>query len=52
MPCSNGFRLYREFSKRDDNAKYALCHRQKLFDTTSNFSPVYPFIRKPVENKN
>jgi DNA-binding response OmpR family regulator len=52
MPYINGFQLYREIRKRDLNTKICfMTAAETLFDTTSNFSPVYTFIRKPVENK-
>jgi DNA-binding response OmpR family regulator len=52
MPHINGLQLYREIKKRDIKAKICfLTASESLFDTAYKFSPVYTFIRKPVENK-
>src|SRR5687768_4449303 len=47
----NGMQLYREIRKRDKNLKICfLTASESLFDVAYKFSPVYAFIRKPVEN--
>jgi DNA-binding response OmpR family regulator len=52
MPDINGFQLYREIKKRDIKAKICfLTASESLFDIAYKFTPVYTFIRKPVENK-
>ena len=52
MPDINGFQFFREIKKRDVKAKICfLTASESLFDVAYKFSPVYTFIRKPVENK-
>jgi DNA-binding NtrC family response regulator len=52
MPYINGFQLYREIKKRDIKSKMCLMTADEtIFDIVHKFSPVYTFIRKPVENK-
>ena len=53
MPDINGFQLYREIRrKKDINTKICfLTASESLFDITYKFTPVYNFIRKPIENK-
>ena len=51
MPDINGFQLYREIKRKDINAKiYFLTSSESIFDIAYKFSPVYTFIRKPIEN--
>jgi len=51
MPDINGFQLYREIKRKDINAKICfLTASETIFDTAYKFSPVYTFIRKPIEN--
>jgi DNA-binding response OmpR family regulator len=51
MPDMNGFQLYREIKRKDINAKICfLTASETIFDTAYKFSPVYTFIRKPIEN--
>jgi DNA-binding response OmpR family regulator len=52
MPYINGLQLYREIKKKDIKAKICfLTASETLFYNAHKFSPVYTFIRKPVENK-
>ncbi|MGE5633781.1 MAG: response regulator transcription factor [Deltaproteobacteria bacterium] len=52
MPYINGLQLYREIKKRDIKSKICfLTAAETIFDITHKFSPVYTFIRKPIENK-
>ena len=52
MPYINGLQLYREIKKKDIKAKICfLTASETIFDIAHKFSPVYTFIRKPVENK-
>ena len=52
MPDINGFQFFREIKKRDVKAKICfLTASVSLFDVAYKFSPVYTFIRKPLENK-
>ena len=52
MPDINGFQFFREIKKRDVKAKICfLTVSESLFDVAYKFSPVYTFIRKPLENK-
>ena len=47
----NGLQLYREIKKRDVKAKICfLTASETIFDTAYEFSPIYTFIRKPIEN--
>ena len=51
MPDINGFQLYREIKKRDINAKICfLTASESIFKIAYKFSPVYTFIRKPIQN--
>ena len=51
MPNINGLQLYREIKKRDIKAKVCfLTASESIFDIAYKFSPVYTFIRKPVNN--
>jgi len=51
MPDINGFQLYRGIKKRDINAKICfLTASESIFDIAYKFSPVYTFIRKPIQN--
>jgi DNA-binding response OmpR family regulator len=51
MPYINGLQLYREIKKRDINSKICfMTAAETIFDRAYKFSPVYAFIRKPVEN--
>ena len=51
MPDINGFQLYREIKKRDIKAKVCfLTASETIFDIAYKISPVYTFIRKPIEN--
>jgi DNA-binding response OmpR family regulator len=51
MPDINGLQLYREIKKRDINAKICfLTASESIFDIAYKFSPVYTFIRKPIQN--
>jgi len=51
MPDINGLQLYREIKKRDVKAKICfLTASESLFDIAYKFTPVYTFIRKPIEN--
>jgi DNA-binding NtrC family response regulator len=53
MPYINGFQLYREIQKRDNKSKMCLMTADEtIFDIAYKFTPVYTFIRKPIENKN
>ena len=53
MPDINGFQLYREIKKRDIKAKICfLTASESIFDIAYKFSPVYTFIRKPIQNNN
>ena len=52
MPYINGLQLYREIKKRDIKSKICfMTAGETLFNIAYKFSPVYTFIRKPVENK-
>jgi two-component system alkaline phosphatase synthesis response regulator PhoP len=52
VPDINGMQLYREIRKRDMNVKICFfTANETLFDIASKFTPVYTFIRKPIENK-
>ncbi|HEX7259164.1 MAG TPA: response regulator [Nitrososphaeraceae archaeon] len=52
MPYINGLQLYREIKKMDINSKICfMTAAETIFDSAYKFSPVYTFIRKPVENK-
>jgi DNA-binding NtrC family response regulator len=51
MPDINGLQLYREIKKRDIKVKICfLTASEYLFDIAGKFSPVYTFIRKPIQN--
>ena len=51
MPDINGLQLYREIKKRDVKAKICfLTASESIFDIAYRFSPVYTFIRKPIQN--
>jgi DNA-binding response OmpR family regulator len=51
MPDINGLQLYREIKKRDIKTKICfLTASETIFDIAYKFSPVYTFIRKPIEN--
>jgi DNA-binding NtrC family response regulator len=51
MPDLNGFQYYREIKKRDIKAKICfLTASESIFDIAYKFSPVYTFIRKPIQN--
>lgn len=51
MQDINGFQLYREIKKRDIESKICfLTASESLFDIAYKFTPVYTFIRKPIEN--
>ena len=51
MPDINGLQLYREIKKRDVKAKICfLTASEYIFDIAYKFSPVYTFIRKPIQN--
>ena len=51
MPDINGLQLYREIKKRDIKTKVCfLTASESIFDIAYKFSPVYTFIRKPVNN--
>ncbi len=51
MQDINGFQLYREIRKKDIKSKICfLTASENLFDIAYKFSPVYTFIRKPIEN--
>ena len=51
MPEINGLQLYREIKKRDIKAKICfLTASEYIFDIAYKFSPVYTFIRKPIQN--
>lgn len=51
MPDINGLQLYREIKKRDVKAKICfLTASESIFDIAYKFSPVYTFIRKPIQN--
>jgi DNA-binding NtrC family response regulator len=48
----NGMQLYREIRKRDINVKICfLTGSESIFNRAYNFTSVYTFIAKPVENK-
>ena len=52
MPTINGMQLYREIRTRDTKVKICfLTGSESLFNKAYNFTPVYTFISKPVENK-
>ena len=52
MPDINGLQLYREIKKRDIKAKICfITASESLFDIAYKFSPVYTFIKKPIENE-
>ena len=52
MPYINGLQLYREIKKRDNKSKMCLMTADEtIFDIAHKFTPVYTFIRKPVENR-
>ncbi len=51
MPDINGLQLYRKIKKRDVKAKICfLTASEYIFDIAYKFSPVYTFIRKPIQN--
>ena len=51
MPDINGMQLYREIKKREVKAKICcLTASEYIFDIAYKFSPVYTFIRKPIQN--
>jgi DNA-binding NtrC family response regulator len=51
MPDINGLQLYREIKKRDIKANVCfLTASETIYDIAYKFSPVYTFIRKPIEN--
>ena len=53
MQGINGFQLYREIRRKKDS-KSKICFltaTETIFDIAYKFTPVYTFIRKPVENK-
>jgi two-component system catabolic regulation response regulator CreB/two-component system response regulator ChvI len=51
MSDINGFQLYREIKIKDINTKICfLTASESIFDIAYKFSPVYTFIRKPIEN--
>ena len=51
MPGIDGLQLYREIKKRDIKTKICfLTANESLFDIAYKFSPMYTFIRKPIEN--
>ena len=53
MPDINGFQLYREIRRKKDS-KSKICFlttTETIFDIAYKFTPVYTFIKKPVENK-
>jgi DNA-binding NtrC family response regulator len=51
MPDINGLQFYREIKKRDVKAKICfLTASESIFDIAYKFSPVYTFIRKPIQN--
>ena len=52
MQDINGFQLYRKIRKKDSKVKICfLTASESLFDIAHKFTPVYTFIRKPIENK-
>ena len=52
MPYMNGFQLYREIRKKDINSNICLMTAgETIYDTRNNFSSVYNFIKKPIENE-
>ena len=52
MPYINGLQLYREIKQKDIKSKICfMTAAETIFDIAHKFSPVYTFIRKPVENK-
>ncbi|HSF49256.1 MAG TPA: response regulator [Nitrososphaeraceae archaeon] len=52
MPDINGLQLCREIRKRDKKVKICfLTATETIFDIEYKFTPVYTFIRKPIENK-
>jgi DNA-binding response OmpR family regulator len=52
MPYINGLQLYREIKQKDIKSKICfMTAAETIFDIAYKFSPVYTFIRKPVENK-
>jgi len=52
MQDINGFQLYRKIRKKDPKVKICfLTASESIFDIAHKFTPVYTFIRKPIENK-
>ena len=44
--------LYREIRKKDINSNICLMTAgETIYDTRNNFSSVYNFIKKPIENE-
>ena len=51
MPDINGMQLYREIRKRDKKTKICFfTATETIFEIAYKFTPVYTFIRKPIEN--
>jgi DNA-binding response OmpR family regulator len=52
MPYLNGFQLYRKIRKKDINSNICLMTTgEMIYDIRNKFSPVYNFIKKPIENE-
>jgi DNA-binding NtrC family response regulator len=52
MPYMNGFQLYREIKKKDINSNICLITAgEMIHDIRNKFSPIYNFIKKPIDNK-
>ena len=53
MPDMNGFQLYRELRKKDNNTIICfLTASETIFDISYKFSSMYTIIKKPIENNN
>ena len=51
MQDINGMQLYREIRKKDKKTKICfLTATETIFKIAYKFTPVYTFIRKPIEN--
>ena len=46
----NGFQLYRKIRKKDIKLKICLITAEEIdYDKKSKFSPIYHFVKKPIE---
>ena len=52
MPYMNGFQLYREIRKKDIESNICFITAvEMIYEMKNKFSPVYNFIKKPIENE-